>query len=99
MSTHAQRFDGATFEPSRDAERLTSQLEHVLNLMRDGRWRSLRQIAQSVQGSEASVSARLRDLRKPRFGGFTVERKYEGNGLYVYRVLAPRPMVQEVLFQ
>jgi hypothetical protein len=34
----------------------------------------------------ASVSAQLRHLRKPRFGGFTVEKRYLRDGLYTYRV-------------
>jgi len=41
-----------------------------------------------VQAPEASVSARLRDLRKAKFGGYRVERQRvrEGRGLYHYRL-------------
>jgi hypothetical protein len=55
--------------------------------MRDGRWRRLTAIAIAAQAPEASVSARLRDLRKERFGSHTVERRYVAQGLWEYRVL------------
>ena len=80
------QFDGATFQTERDGERLRSQLQRVRDLMIDGQWRTLQQIARQVGGSEAGVSARLRDLRKPRNGGYTVERKYIADGLYEYRL-------------
>jgi hypothetical protein len=79
-------FDGQTYEPKRDKVRLNRQLDKVKELMLDGKWRCLRQIESAVGGTEASVSARLRDLRKPKFGGFTVEREYRGKGLFVYRM-------------
>ncbi len=79
-------FDGSTFVPERDGERLRSQLQRVRDLMIDGQWRTLAQIASNVGGSEAGISARLRDLRKPRNGGYTVERKYAGEGLFEYRL-------------
>jgi hypothetical protein len=65
---------------------LTSQLAKVYRLMRDGRWRTLGDIRGIVGGSEAGVSARLRDLRKKRFGGFTVERQRCPDGLWEYRM-------------
>ena len=86
-----QFFDGETFDFDRDAERLTGQLDRVRSVMRDGRWRTLAEIAARVEGSEAGVSARLRDLRKPRFGGLTVEREYVERGIWRYRVLPANP--------
>jgi len=80
------QFDGSTFQPERDGERLRSQLQRVRDLMIDGQWRTLAQLAQHVGGSEAGVSARLRDLRKGRNGGYTVERRYVGEGLFEYRL-------------
>ncbi len=81
------RFDGATVEPL-DVPRLTGQLARVADLMADGRWRRLRQIADEASCSEASASARLRDFRKDRFGAHTVERRRDARcpGLWSYRV-------------
>lgn len=79
--------DGETFSKGRDLSRLNAQMRAVYELMKDGQWRSLFAIAHHTDHPEASVSARLRDLRKPKFGGFTVERRYIANGEYHYRVL------------
>lgn len=84
-------FDGATYNRNRDHARLGNQMKAVRDLMLDGRWRTLDEIAWAGgTGSafpESSVSARLRDLRKPKFGGYTVERRYAGVGLWEYRLI------------
>jgi len=80
-------FDGATYEHARDGARLGDQMMAVLSVMADGQWRTLKQLAAAVDAPEASVSARLRDLRKPRFGGHTVNREYLRRGLYQYQLL------------
>lgn len=80
-------FDGDDYQHERDHGRLSTQLLKILDLMRDGNWRTLHEIAEKTEAPEASVSAQLRHLRKPRFGSRTVERRYLGNGLYEYRVL------------
>ena len=84
-----QKFDGATYEPAKDERRLSTQLELVQAFMQSGYWRTLADIAVAVNGTQASVSARLRDLRKPKFGGYTVElRRREGaSGLFEYRLV------------
>lgn len=80
-------FDGPDVTPA-DEARLQTQLQKVEAYMRDGRWRSLRQISEAAGGSEASASARLRDLRKPRFGGYIVERRRTfTEGVWEYRLL------------
>jgi hypothetical protein len=95
---NAQQFDGATFDAPRDEARLGRQLDRVLALMQDGAWRTLRQIADATGGSEAGCSARLRDLKKIRFGAYRVLRLNQGGGLWVYRVLPPLPSGQGVLW-
>lgn len=85
-------FDGAPFDPTEDGERLSRQLFAVRSLMLDGRWRTFVQIQESIgMGTEAAISARLRDLRKPRFGAYEVlRRRVPGTkGLYEYRVVPP----------
>lgn len=84
-------FDGETYEAEHDHARLGKNLTAVLALMRDGCWRTLSEIREAIgAGSEAGVSARLRDLRKPKFGGFTVDRRRRGaaaDGTHEYRVI------------
>jgi len=82
-------FDGPHNEDKEPARtmRLTGQIKRVFDLMKDGRWRTLREIAEWTEDPEASISAQLRHLRKPRFGGFTVERNHIGAGLFRYRLI------------
>ena len=68
-------FDGETFDPALDHDRLTKQIGRVYDLMIDGKWRTLHQISEATGDPESSVSARLRDLRKDRFGGYQVSRQ------------------------
>jgi len=85
----AFKFDGKTFEAKHDAVRLGAQLQSVRLLMSDGRWRTLDEIGEALGFPTASISARLRDLRKARFGSHTVDRRARGDrgrGLFEYRV-------------
>jgi len=82
------RFDGATIEPAVDAPRLGGQLQLIYRAMSSGCWLRLSQLAVLAYCSEASASARLRDLRKPRFGGHVIERQRVGkSGLFRYRLV------------
>ena len=69
-------FDGDTYEAEYDFDRLTTQLARTFNVIADGQWRTLGEIAELTGAPEASASARLRDLRKQKFGGYTVDLKY-----------------------
>lgn len=79
--------DGDTFVEARDGERLSRLTDRVWTFMADGEWHTLTAIARTTLGTEASVSARLRDFRKARFGSHTVERRYLFDGLWQYRVV------------
>lgn len=79
-------FDGTTYEAEHDHKRLRGQLERVFVLMQDARWRTLAQISGEIGGSEASISARLRDLRKEQYGGHGIERERVSGGLFRYRM-------------
>lgn len=61
------RFGGSTYDEDIDRSRLKGQLADVFKLMEDGAWRSLREISLTTGHPEASVSARLRDIRKQEF--------------------------------
>ncbi len=73
-------FDGETYDPDLDGERLGTQLQRVFHLMRDGEWRTPREISAVVPGSESGLTARTRDFRKPKFGGHTVNKRRRGEG-------------------
>lgn len=83
MSPHP---DGETYDPDRDHERLALQRGRVYRALRRGDWWTLADLAREAHAPEASVSARIRDLRKPRFGAFTIDKRYAGNGLWEYRL-------------
>lgn len=82
-------FGGATYSPERDGCRLRGQLELVAWLMRDGAWWTIPALAARVGCSQTSASARIRDLRKPKFGGHTIERQYVTRGVWRYRMVRP----------
>jgi hypothetical protein len=81
------KFDGDTYDAERDGRRLNRQLMAVWMVVRDERWRTLAQIADETGEPEASISARLRDFRKPHIMGATVERRHVKQGLWEYRVI------------
>jgi hypothetical protein len=85
-------FGGKTFDEGLDGNRLRKQLSAVWAFMFDGQWHTLKELSRAVGAPEASVSARLRDFRKDKFGGYTVERERIplGNGLHKYRIPRPR---------
>ena len=83
----AMRFDGADYVPTRDDPRLSVQYWRIFFLMRDGEWRSLPAIQRATGDPPASISAQLRHMRKRRFGGHTVNRRYLGEGLYEYQLV------------
>jgi hypothetical protein len=84
--------DGVTFDQERDGKRLQAQHARVFEVMKDGMWRSLHAIARLTGDPEASISARLRDLRKDKFGGHEVERRYVQHGLWEYRLKVQREL-------
>lgn len=77
---------GETYSPERDGKRLNRQTLAVFNCIKDGEWWLLRGLSQHTNSPEASVSARLRDLR--RFG-FTIQREHVKDGLHRYRMVKP----------
>jgi len=79
-------FDGATYQREFDFNRLSNQLQRVFNLMSDNEWRTLEEISYETGGSQASVSARLRDLRKSKFGNHTINRRRLNGGLFQYQL-------------
>lgn len=77
-------FAGSDYDHARDAARLTLQHERVLAVMLDHKPHTLSEIAEVTGDPPASVSAQLRHLRRPEFGGHTIKKSYLGAGLYSY---------------
>jgi hypothetical protein len=76
-----RRFDGESFDPQIDGDRLSRQFSQVRAIMLRGAWVTVREIARELNGaSDASVSARVRDLRKVRFGGYDIQRRRRRTG-------------------
>ena len=81
-------FDGETFDPALDGARLGAQQALVKAHMLASGWQTLAEIEQATGTPQASASARLRDLRKPRFGSYTVSRRRRSAGTFEYLVRA-----------
>ena len=83
------RFNGSDYNKKIDNQRLSGQIKRIYDLMIDGAWRTLSEIASLTDDPEASISAQLRHLRKKRFGAFIVEKRRRGEdeiGLWEYRL-------------
>jgi hypothetical protein len=85
-------FDGKTYEEQLDGKRLTGQHAKVYNAMKSSKWYTLYELEHATGCPGASVSARIRDFRKPKFGEHTVERRRRGpGGTWEYRLLLNKP--------
>ncbi len=83
------RFDGVTYDPAFDHGRLAKQLGRVYDALCAGEWLTLEEIHEQTADPHASISARIRDLRKRKFGGYDIQRRARGPreaGLFEYRL-------------
>ncbi len=86
--SHA-RFDGETYDPAHDDDRLQKQIGRVWAAMQDGKWLTLGELETITGDPQASISAQLRHLRKPRFGSHQIEKRHRGEvsaGLWEYQL-------------
>lgn len=80
MSTYGPAYDEAL-----DGARIEKQHERIRELMRDGKKRTLGEIAALTGYPESSISAQLRHLRKPKFGSWNVlKERIAESGLWTY---------------
>lgn len=91
MRYPSTNFNGSDYQPARDDVRLTKQFMRVFDFMKDGFPRTLASIARVTGDPEASISAQLRHMRKPRFGGHKVNKQYYKEGLYFYTLIVRKP--------
>lgn len=89
-------FDGETYSRLLDQGRLAGQFLRVKYLLTHprGQWWPLAELHALARGSEAGISARIRDLRKRKFGAFPVESKRLAGGVWLYRVREDSPRQQ-----
>jgi hypothetical protein len=90
-------FDGKTYERDLDGKRLGAQLHSVLNLMLlKNKWWTLAEIEEETGHPQSSISARIRDLRKTKFGGYEVERRRVAGkrGLFEYHLVIPKEQLE-----
>lgn len=83
------RIDGQTFDRAKDGVRLGKQALRLFAFMKGGGWWSLHELSRYTADPEASLSARMRDFRKDRFGAHTIERRrrVEAGGTWEYRLV------------
>ncbi len=80
-------FDGYTYDPAKDGERLATLQQRVMRTMASGHWYTLRALQAICGGSETSISARIRDCRKSRWGNRVIEtRRTAEPGVWEYRM-------------
>lgn len=83
--------DGETFDRTRDLDRLDNAMGRIFNLMKDGRWYTLAELATAGECSEACASARFRDLSKDKFRGpeanWKTDKRHLSRGVWQYRLL------------
>lgn len=87
VDLNSLRLGSLTFAEEKAAENLPPHIRAVFDAMKDGNWRTLNMIVFKVGGTRPNAAARLRDLRKPQYGGHVVEKKVVRKGVWQYRLL------------
>ena len=87
-------FGGATYDPALDYARLGPQQLAVNRFMADLKWHTPTEImASGIKGTDSSITARIRDIRKEFPAHAAVERRRkpgaESSGIHEYRVTIP----------
>jgi hypothetical protein len=67
-----------------------TQLSKIRDLMLDGEWRTVLEIEAQLGGIArgTSISAQLRNLRKPQFGSWETIGRYRSHKLWEYKLVA-----------
>lgn len=70
-----------------DFDKFNAQAKRVWNQTVGRGWFTLDRIAAETYDPVQSISARLRDFRKEKFGSHTVERRQIERGVFEYKVV------------
>lgn len=87
MNKKENIFDGSDIDQNRDGRRLATQYDIIFNIMKDGVWRSVRQLRKMTGFPENSIQSQMRHSRKKRNGSHTVNKKYKTKGLFIYQLI------------
>jgi hypothetical protein len=79
------RFDSGIVLTEKEQNGLTDQLDNIFNVLSDGLWHTVAEVAGIFGYQHTSVDAQFRNLRKEKFGGWNVARKKIG-GVSHYRI-------------
>ena len=85
LFTVQPRFDSGVALTASDHTRLGKQIQRVFDVLSDGQWHTVPEVARRTGDPENSVAAQCRNLRKPKHGGHTIERRRTGN-YYEFRL-------------
>ena len=91
---------GPEYVEELDGARIHKQMDTIREFMLSHwpKWFSLAEIEKALDYPQASISAQLRHLRKPKFGSYNVEKQRRSNGTWEYRVGRPKPVYHKTLF-
>lgn len=70
-----------------EGNELKGSHQKIYDAMKDGKWITLETLAKKVGMTGSGASACMRNLRMPKFGSYTVERKHIKGTLYKYRLV------------
>lgn len=94
MSNHSTF--GPAYDENIDSDRIHSQMDTIKQYMLScgsDDYKTLPEIELATHYPQASISAQLRHLLKPQFGGYVVEKRRRniasGGGTWEYRVCKP----------
>lgn len=87
MTQLALVWDRVNPRDKKRAEKLTGDLARIFKIMSDGKAHLIVDIATILNLPECSVSAQIRHLRKPTYGGYTVRRISISKGLSAYQLI------------
>jgi hypothetical protein len=68
-------FCGSDYDSAINKKRLTGQLERVFKVLSDGKYHTLKEVERLTGDPQASISAQIRHLRKPAFGGYEIAKR------------------------
>lgn len=64
-----------------------TQIDRVMLAIKDGQWKTLEEVSEITGDTTPSISARLRDLRKKKFGGHTILKRKVNDNLFEYKIV------------